>query len=41
LARNIKAEGQMLLVIATGVLLFLALMLAAMSVWSLRKPARS
>jgi len=41
LGRNIKAEGQMLLVIATAVLLLLAMVLAVMSVWSLRKPART
>jgi len=41
LQRNIRAEGQLLLVVATGILLALALALAAMSVWSLRKSARS
>ncbi|MFW6170140.1 MAG: carbon starvation protein A [Planctomycetota bacterium] len=39
LKANLKPEGQTLLVAATGVLLLLALGLAGMSVWSLRRPA--
>ncbi|MGM0489097.1 MAG: carbon starvation CstA family protein [Planctomycetota bacterium] len=38
---NLKPDGQTLLVAATGVLLLLALGLAGMSVWSLRRPTRT
>lgn len=38
---NLQPDGQTLLVVATGVLLLLALGLAAMSVWSLWRPSRS
>lgn len=38
---NLKPDGQPLLLMATGVLLLLALGLAGMSAWSLRRPRRT
>lgn len=38
---NLKPDGQVLLVVATAALLLLALGLAVMSVWSLRRPTRA